>query len=191
MDSAWSTPTTNEESSSVQPDISMIRSSEDSSAPTKRKAAERGHQQQQQQQHPGSSEEVTWVPMERTESLKSGEQGDASFLPAVPSLPASLPTISSSAPPVGTEEKPFEFQPPPDQSNLSDPQNQNQTVSGQTSDSGDPQENPEGPLDPLEETESPSLWSLTVSGQTRRDRFIPLPWHSGEKHSIQWRPLSK
>ena len=187
---------------SLTPLSSITRSSEDSSAPVKRKAAERGPTHGSQQSEAKSSEEeAKWVlPEKYTERLgeeivpiqvKDMEvaqwQRDGSFLGAAPLSSASSDTTSSSvAPSVLLEEKPFEFQPPLQEGSLQESLKESQTVPGQTNDSEDPQESQQE-----EEDASLSLWSLTVSGQTKRDRFIPLPWHSGEKHSIPWEPFSK
>ncbi len=172
-----------------------LRNSEDSSAPVKRKAAVR----EPITDHQGS-EEATWVPKDYVvEQVKDFQKllvkdmeiahfgPDGSFLGAAPLSSASLDTASSSAPVEALkqeEEKPFEFQPPPEPQGPSE--SLNPTVPGQTSDSEDQQSQSQ-----TEDDENPSLWSLTVSGRTRRDRFIPLPWHSGEKHSIPWQPFSK
>lgn len=183
--------------------MSLIRSSEDSSGPVKRKAAERGSSQQSEAKT--SEEEAKWVlPENYIERLEdfgkiqvrnmdaSQWLPDGSFLGAAPLSSASLDTTSSSvvAPLVTLEEKPFEFQPPPPPPpppQEGSPQ-ESQTVPGQTNDS-EAQESLQEKQE--EEDASLSLWSLTVSGQTKRDRFIPLPWHSGEKHSIPWEPFSK
>lgn len=181
--------------------MSLIRSSEDSSGPVKRKAAERGSSQQSEAKT--SEEEAKWVlPENYIERLEdfgkiqvrnmdaSQWLPDGSFLGAAPLSSASLDTTSSSvvAPLVTLEEKPFEFQPPPPPPPQEGSPQESQTVPGQTNDS-EAQESLQEKQE--EEDASLSLWSLTVSGQTKRDRFIPLPWHSGEKHSIPWEPFSK